>query len=250
MQLFQQPFDANTVKPNEAFEPLPAGWYNGKIIASEVKPTKANDGAYLQLEIEIIDGDYKGRKVFDRLNMWCGVNMQTGAEDPSKAQTREIAHRQLSAYCHATGVFILQDSNQLHGIPVKIKVAVRTQEGYDPSNDVKAVKHIQDATPATSTTAPGFMAPQPQAPAPFGMNPSLPAQPAPAQQQPQFAPPQAPTQQPSFSPFGPPAMPTQQHFAPVPAQPTQPTQQTQWTPPSAPAQQPAPTGGPVPPWRK
>lgn len=231
MQLFQTPFDANTVKPNEAFEALPAGWYNGRIIASDVTPTKANDGAFLKLEIEILDGEHKGRKVFDRLNMWSGIDMKTGAEDPSKAQTREIAHRQLSAYCHATGVFILQDSNQLHGFPVKIKLSVRQSEGYEPSNDVKAVKHIQDATPA----------------GPFGMNPSLPAQPAAPQLRPSAPPFTAPTA-PAFAP--PAAAPA---FAPPAAAPAfaPPVQQTPWAPPAASTQQPAPAvGGPVPPWRK
>ena len=204
MQLFQQPFDANTVKPQEAFEPLPAGWYNARVINSEAKPTKDNKSGYLQLDLEIIDGEHHGRKVFDRLNLW--------NQGDNAAKTCEIAQRQLSAYCHATGVFILQDSNQLHGIPLKIKLVVRTQEGFDPTNDVKAVKHIQDNTPTTA--APAF----PSAPAvPFGQNTSLPPQPA-----------QAPA------------------LAPLPAAPVaQP-----WSPPAAQMQQPAPAAGPVPPWRK
>lgn len=241
MQLFQQPFDAKTVKPNEAFEPLPAGWYNARIINSEAKPTKDNESGYLLMELEIIDGDHKGRKVFDRLNLW---NKST--------QATEIAHRQLSAYCHATGVFILQDSVQLHGIPLKIKLSVRTQDGYDPSNDVKAVKHIQDNVP-TAQPAP-FAAPaQPSMPAaPFGQNPALPPMPGPSGFAPQQAPVAAPAmqQQPAQSPpWAQPAMPAQQpqQFAPMPTVPTQPQQQ-QWAPP---AQQPMPpTAGPVPPWRK
>ena len=221
MQLFQQPFDANTVKPNEAFEPLPAGWYNARVINSEAKPTKDNKSGYLQLDLEIIDGEHQGRKVFDRLNLW--------NEGANKEKTKEIAQRQLSAYCHATGVFILQDSNQLHGIPLKIKLAVRTQEGFDPTNDVKAVKHIQDNSTPTAA-APAF----PSAPSvPFGQNPSLPPQPA---QAPVFAPAAAAPAMPwSPAPVGTPGV------APV-AQP--------WSPPAAPMQQPAPAAGPVPPWRK
>ena len=115
MQLFQTPFDANTVKPQDSFEPLPAGWYNTKIVASEAKPTKDNESGYLQLELEVLDGEYKGRKLFDRLNLW-----------NKSVQASEIAQRQLSAYCHATGVLVLQDSVQLHGIPIKVKVNVRT----------------------------------------------------------------------------------------------------------------------------
>jgi hypothetical protein len=218
-QLFQTPFDANTVKPNEAFEPLPAGWYNARIIASEAKPTKDNSGGYLELQLEIIDGEHANRKVFDRLNLWNG-----GA---NAVKVCEIAQRQLSAYCHATGVLILQDSNQLHGIPLKIKLAVRTQEGFEPSNDVKAVKHIQDGGAAVAPASP-FAAPAPAASpfappaaapavAPFGQNPALPPQPA----------------QPSFM-QGPPVT-----AAPAAAP---------WSPPAVPAD--APSAGPVPPWRK
>jgi hypothetical protein len=173
MQLFQTPFDANTVKPNEVFEPLPAGWYNAKINKSEAKPTKDNESGYLALELEVIDGEHKGRKIFDRLNLW-----------NKSVQASEIAQRQLSAYCHATGVFILQDSNQLHGIPLKIKLGVRQDPGYDPSNDVKAVKHIQDVTaPAIAPAFPSSPA-LPTPSAPFGQNPQLPPQPAPAQSAP------------------------------------------------------------------
>jgi hypothetical protein len=221
MQLFQTPFDANTVNPQEAFEPLPAGWYDGRIINSEAKPTKDNVSGYLQLDIEIIDGEYKGRKVFDRLNLW---NAGANAE-----KTKEIAHRQLSAYCHATGVFILQDSNQLHGIPLKIKLAVRTQEGFEPSNDVKAVKHIQDST-APTAAAPAFPS------APFGQNPSLPPQPSPS-----FA---SPAAAPQFAP--PPAQTSPAWAGSIAPAAAQPAQQAPWSPPAAPAA----TGGPVPPWRK
>jgi hypothetical protein len=229
-QLFDQPFDANQVKPNESFEALPAGWYNARIIGSEAKPTKDNLSGYLQFELEIIDGEYRGRKIFDRLNLW--------NKGPNGEKTCEIAHRQLSAYCHATGVFILQASEQLHGIPVKIKLAVRpASEGYDAQNDVKAVKHIQDATSAPAGNS--FAAPA-AAPAPFGMNPQLPAQPS----APAFVPPAQPAALPAqiATPWG--GMPAQ------PAPIAQPVAQPAWTPPAAPMQQPAPAAGPVPPWRR
>jgi len=182
-RLFQQPFDAHTVQPQEAFEPLPAGWYNAHIINSEVKPTKDNKSGYLQLDLEIIDGEYANRKVFDRLNLW--------NRGENAVKVCEIAQRQLSAYCHATGVFILQDSNQLHGIPLKIKLAVRTSEGFDPTNDVKAVKHIQDNMP-TTTQGTVVVASFSSAPAvPFGQNPALPPQPAPVAPAAPWAPPAA-----------------------------------------------------------
>ena len=62
-------FDANTVDPATDFEPLPAGKYLAVITDSEMKPTKAGTGSYLQIVWELIDGDFKGRKLWSRLNL-------------------------------------------------------------------------------------------------------------------------------------------------------------------------------------
>jgi hypothetical protein len=217
MQLFQQPFDASKVKPRDSFEPIPEAWYNLAIRNSEAKPTKDNESGYLVLEIEVLDGEYKGRKVFDNLNLW-----------NKSIQASEIAQGQLSAYCHATGVLIVQESSQLHGIPFKGKVGIQHDPGYEPKNKIKAVKHIQDSVPSTVPAAP------------FGP-PALPAAPAGPSG---FAPPAAPAAAPS--------MPWQQPAQPAPAAPPAfGQQQAPFMPPAAqPASQAPAASGPVPPWRR
>lgn len=211
-------FDARQVDPQQSFEPIPAGWYNMMIVESEMKPTSNGQGAYLQLSLKVVDGQYAGRQVFDRLNLQ--------NQNPVAA---EIAYKRLSAYCHATGVIQVQDSQQLHGIPLKARVSVRTDSTgqYDPSNEIKAVKHIKEETGTTAAPAQqGFQAPPQQAP----------AQQFPQQgfQQPQQAP-QQQWQQP----------PAQQ--APAPQQFQQPAQQPQFQQP-APQQAPAQGGAQTPPW--
>ena len=62
-------FDANTVEPNDSFDPLPNGDYLCIITASEMKPTKAGNGAFLELELQVLDGPHQGRKLWDRLNV-------------------------------------------------------------------------------------------------------------------------------------------------------------------------------------
>jgi len=62
-------FDAQTVEPNDSFDPVPNGDYLCIITTSEMKPTKAGDGAYLELELQVIEGPYQGRKLWDRLNL-------------------------------------------------------------------------------------------------------------------------------------------------------------------------------------
>ena len=86
-------FDANRVEPSSDFDPLPAGKYLALITDSEMKPTKAGTGSYLQLTFEIIDGPHKGRKVWARLNL---IN--------SNDTTVKIAQAELSAICRAVGV--------------------------------------------------------------------------------------------------------------------------------------------------
>ena len=61
-------FDAATVDPATDFEPLPAGKYLAVITDSEMKPTKAGTGHYLQMTFQVIDGPFKNRLLWSRLN--------------------------------------------------------------------------------------------------------------------------------------------------------------------------------------
>ena len=109
-----------------SFEVLPKGIYEALITASEVKNTKAGTGKYLQVEFTIFEEEYAGRKVF------CNLNISNESE---KAQ--KIGLGQLSALCKACGkTGIVDDSSELHDLPVMIKVDVG--EYLDrPKNEVK-----------------------------------------------------------------------------------------------------------------
>ena len=234
-------FDATTVAPADSIEVIPAGWYNAQIDQSEMKPTKDGSGAYLELRFSILDGQYVNRKVFTRLNL-----------RNANPVAQEIAYRQLSAICHAIGVLQVQDSQQLHGRPLKIKVRVRAASGdYEASNEISAFKSINEqvdgpvgGAPATAGGAPWAQQPAaaPQA-APWALQPA--ASPvAPAQQS---APPAA-APAPAAPAWQPPA--AQQPWAQQPAPQDDPVQQPAPQPQAAPApaqaaQQPA---GAIPPW--
>ena len=62
-------FNANNVEPTVEFDPIPAGKYLAMITDSEMKPTKSGSGSYLQLAFQILEGEYKGRFVWARLNL-------------------------------------------------------------------------------------------------------------------------------------------------------------------------------------
>ncbi len=120
-------FNANEVEPTTAFEPLPAGKYLAAITASEIKPTKKGDGSYLQLEFTVLEGDCKGRKVWDRLCI----------NHPNDL-TQKIARGNLSAICRAVSVMQPGDSVELHNLPLVITVKCKKREDNgEIANEVK-----------------------------------------------------------------------------------------------------------------
>ena len=137
---------------------MPPGQYPGQIVNSEMRPTKDGRGQYLWVEIDILDGSYAGRKLFDRLNL---IN--------ANATTVEIAQRTLSAICHAVRKMQVDDSEQLHFIPLLVDVKVQPpKNGYDASNTIRYLPLEQPpAQPAAATPHARAAAPaRPAAPQP------------------------------------------------------------------------------------
>jgi len=135
-------FDAQTVEPNDSFDPIPNGDYLCIITTSEMKPTKAGDGAYLELELQVIEGPYQGRKLWDRLNL-----------NNANETTVKIAKGTLSAICRAVGVLQPTDSCELHDLPLVAKVACRKRDDTDElTNVIKSYKKrdAEAAVPASS----------------------------------------------------------------------------------------------------
>lgn len=127
MAQFDTAFDASSVDPATAYEVLPAGRYQVQIVESDLRVTKDGTGQYLWLMMDILEGEYQGRKVFDQLNL---VNRN--------AQTVEIAQRTLSAICHATGKMQVSDSEELHLIAMTITVTVEPpKNGYGERNRIR-----------------------------------------------------------------------------------------------------------------
>jgi hypothetical protein len=134
-------FDAEKIEPLGNFEPIPLGEYLVVISSSEIKETKEKKGKYLQFTYDVIDGEYKNRKVFDRLNI---VN--------ESETSQEIAQRALSAICRAVGILHPKNSEELHDKPFMVKVGIRPAKGeYQASNIVKGYKKA-DGSPVSETT--------------------------------------------------------------------------------------------------
>ena len=137
MASFGQTFDASTVEPLGNYEVLPPGKYVAQIIASEMRPTKDGMGQYLYLEIDILEGAARGRRLFDRLNLING-----------NSEAVQIAQRTLSSICHAVGKLQVSNSEQLHLIPLVADVKVRPPKGqYGESNSIRYLPCSGAATP-------------------------------------------------------------------------------------------------------
>ncbi len=247
-------FDASNAPQQQTYEAMPAGWYNAVISNSEMKPTKAGDGAYLALTVQVVDGPYKGRTVFHNLNL---KNANLVAVD--------IAYKQLSSICHATGIIQCADSQQLHNIPFQVKLKVKPAQGdYEAGNELSGFDKVNaNAIVSTKAGAPvaGFGAPAkpavPAAPAAPVAPPAAPAWQAPAAQQPWQQPaPAAPAPAPvaAAAPVAPPAWqaPAAPAAAPVqeaPAQFAAPVAPpAPFAPPVAAPVAAAPAGDAPPPW--
>lgn len=114
MVALPQTYKVADLPEGQDFEPIPAGEYSALIVGSQRKDNKAGTGWFLELEIDITAGQYKGRKLFERLNL----------ENPNP-QAVEISFQTLGKICRAFGLETVGDSTQLHNRPINIVVDIK-----------------------------------------------------------------------------------------------------------------------------
>jgi hypothetical protein len=138
-------FNANDVDPTTDFEAIPAGKYPAVITESELKPTKAGNGNYLQLTFQVIEGPYKGRFLWARLNL-----------DNPNATAVQIARAELSAICRAVGVLAPRDSLELHNLPLVISVRCKKRlDTGDVTNEIKGYATSEPPAPVGAASTNG-----------------------------------------------------------------------------------------------
>lgn len=122
------------------FSAIPGGEYLAAIVKSEMKLTKKAKeeedpslGQILNLQFKILNGEHKGRVFFRGLNL---INQNETAV--------EIAQKELTSICKAVGKVVIQNSDELHNIPMMVKLIVKEpseqekKQGYsDPKNEVR-----------------------------------------------------------------------------------------------------------------
>lgn len=122
---------------------LPPGEYLAQIVKSEWKDARKEGNRYINLEFEVVDGEAKGRRFWSMLNL---VNANTTAV--------EMAQRELNSICHAIGKLSVNDTEELHHIPMLVKLKVEEKDGYEAQNRVVTYKPANGgAAPAPAGSA-------------------------------------------------------------------------------------------------
>lgn len=97
--------------PDE-FTPVPEGKYLAKIIDEEHKNNKSGTGEILALKLEIIDGDYAGRFLFDNINIVHKNDF-----------TEKKARQKLATIGRALQIMEPQSTEEFHNLPLCVDVA-------------------------------------------------------------------------------------------------------------------------------
>lgn len=125
---------------DRSFDPLPDGWYQATITGAELTNTKTGTGQYIKIKYSITGPTHAGRVVFGNLNI---RNQNPQAEN--------IGRQQLGELMRAIGLPRVDDTDQLIGGSLSIKLTVKAADGqYEASNEVKGFK-AASGSPAPQT---------------------------------------------------------------------------------------------------
>ena len=208
-------FDATQFTPSQSVGGHPPGKFPARVSNTSIQETKNKDGGMFVVEFTTNAGS-----IVNRYNLW--------NKEPKAV---EIAHKELSALCYATGIFKLDFNNDgaaMRGAQCMIEVGKQDNGEY---MEIKKVYDLQGNEPGK---APATGAAQPQGGgwgAPQGQQAA--ANPPAQQQQPQGQAWQPPGQQ----------QPTQQ-------QPAQQQAPQGWQPAPGAAPSGAPANAGAPPWAR
>ena len=149
VKLDQELVDSMANLTEDRLPPLPEDDYNVMIVDECIKETSKNTGSYLQLELVVVDGECKGRKIWDRLNLWT-IN----------PEARKIAQKTLTAITRAVGLDVstLDDTASLHNLPLSEKIIVDEYQDRK-TNKVKSYspkKAVQVQADSVSDDIPPF----------------------------------------------------------------------------------------------
>jgi len=159
-------FDARTETASSGFNPIPKGEYRVQVTKAQKKATKANDGHYLELTLQVVGGQYQNRILFAKFNLW-----------NASADSVRIARGQYKDFCNAIGNPTPRDTSELVNKVLVVGVIVKNSEAFGLTNEVRTYKPQHSQSSQAMTQAPGQLTAQQPAQQP-SVNPQLMTQPS------------------------------------------------------------------------
>lgn len=119
------------------YDPIPEGNYDVIIKSAGLSPTKDGTGQYIKIRLDVIGPTHAGRVLFSNLNI---KNKSAAAEN--------IGRQQLRSIMQAIGISVVNDTDQLIGGTLSVKVGIRAADGQYPSeNDIKSYSSTVNSAP-------------------------------------------------------------------------------------------------------
>jgi hypothetical protein len=142
-------FNPANVEPPVPIGLLPKGRYIVACEKSEVKENKKGTGHILMLQFVIQEGEYKKKKIYDYINIKHNNHV-----------AQRVGQQHLAGMCHALGITHLENSQQLHGLPLEVEIGIQEgKDGWESKNIIRGfVKKVADKS-GVDLSAP--MAPPP-----------------------------------------------------------------------------------------
>jgi hypothetical protein len=124
-------FDTRDYTPEpSSFDPLPKGEYPGMIVKAMEKTSQTSGNTYASLEIEIVEGKYKGRKVYDNLFL-----------HSTNATAQNIARAKLHGIATSLDLTVINSEEDFTFKPLSVAVDI----DKDGKNQVKRYNPKQSA---------------------------------------------------------------------------------------------------------
>lgn len=149
------PAETQEIYKND-YDVLPAGNYNVIITKTDEKQTKDGSGTMLVIEMEVQDGEFQRRKLFDRINL-----------QNRSAEAVAMGQKKIKQIMYCFDMIHINDSSDFHYKPIVAVVGIRKGNDRYPNdtNEVKRYEKAQGVTQGAPTfqhSAPPVQ-PQPQA---------------------------------------------------------------------------------------
>lgn len=134
---------------------LPKGDYVVKIIESDYVKNNKKTGHNVKLTREVIEGEFKGRKIFRNL-----------AIDNPNSETVRIANEELTSTALAVGVPDFEDTEDLHDIPHVVSLYIKKGSKDTPDkNEIGKIAKMEGMkTPSAPKAGKSSDEPKPKKP--------------------------------------------------------------------------------------